>query len=298
MVGPSGTGKSTKAKEISEALRLEGVRSIIVNRDKLREMVFGYTEESISLYYKHDDLKFREYEINEVQDTVIKQALAEGKVVIIDNTHLRESYIKDLTKYNVPVKCEVMMTSKEEALRRDAQRVRSVGGVVINKQYAQLASLKGSFDFKVDEKLSHIEQNMENDHAMIFDIDGTLAHMNGRSPYDMSKVGEDTLDYPVWAAYKQAQNRGNKIIICTGREGTEECIKDTMQWLADNDITYDHICFRPEGSYEKDWKIKEAMWKAISHTYYIVAMYDDRNQVVSHARNLGLKVFQVAEGNF
>jgi len=46
MVGISGSGKSTKAKEISEK-----TGALIVNRDKLREMLFGYTEQNIASYY-------------------------------------------------------------------------------------------------------------------------------------------------------------------------------------------------------------------------------------------------------
>ena len=40
------------------------------------------------------------------------------------------------------------------------------------------------------------------------------------------------------------------------------------------------------------------MWKEIIKNYYIVAMIDDRKQVVDHARKLGFTVLQVDEGNF
>jgi len=44
--------------------------------------------------------------------------------------------------------------------------------------------------------------------------------------------------------------------------------------------------------------VKEEMWRKIIETNYIVSMYDDRNQVVNHARSLGFTVCQVADGNF
>jgi hypothetical protein len=47
-----------------------------------------------------------------------------------------------------------------------------------------------------------------------------------------------------------------------------------------------------------DWVIKETMWSEISKTHRIVALYDDRNSVVEHARRCGLSVFQVAEGDY
>ena len=38
--------------------------------------------------------------------------------------------------------------------------------------------------------------------------------------------------------------------------------------------------------------------RVICEKYYIEAMFDDRNQVVNHARKLGFSVFQVNEGGF
>ena len=46
-----------------------------------------------------------------------------------------------------------------------------------------------------------------------------------------------------------------------------------------------------------DWVVKEEMWKNISKQYNIIAMYDDRLQVVRRARALGLKVFNVEYNN-
>ena len=48
----------------------------------------------------------------------------------------------------------------------------------------------------------------------------------------------------------------------------------------------------------KDYIIKEEMWRDICSRYYISQMFDDRDQVVEHARLLGFNVNQVAAGNF
>ncbi len=300
LIGPSGAGKSTIARNIAEERTAAGEDVIIVGRDKLREMMFGYSERTVHEHYKKEDLGIREYKVSEVQDTIIKQALREKKTVIVDNTHLRLKYIKELLKYSTDVEVKLVEASIEDCIERDAARERSVGEEVIKSQFEQLEVLKQNYDFETlkAESVDKIEQDCQLPHAIIFDVDGTLAHMQNRSPYDMSKVSEDMLDHAVYEAYAAAKAAGYKIIICTGREGGEEGLVGTMDWLAENDILYDEFYIRPEGSYEKDYVVKERMWRDIVQSYYVVAMYDDRNQVVDHARKLGFKVFQVAEGNF
>ena len=63
MIGISGSGKSTKAKEISER-----TGALIINRDKLREMLFGYTESNIHNYYNLPDLYLKENQITSFQN--------------------------------------------------------------------------------------------------------------------------------------------------------------------------------------------------------------------------------------
>lgn len=300
MVGPSGSGKSTKAKLIQDCLEAEGNDVIIVGRDKLREMCYGFDEKTIHFHYTHEKVNIREYVISEIQSTVIKQALREGKIVIIDNTHLKVKYLKALNSFGVPVEYEVMTTSFERCVERDQQRTRTVGKEFIKKQFEQMEKLRQTFNFSSHPGIlvEKVVQNPANPKAFIFDIDGTLAKMHRRSPYDMSRVKEDKLNQPVWEAYDAAKKAGFKIIICTGRGGTEQGIQNTQEWLAENDITYHEFYIRPGDSFEPDWKVKEEMWRDIIKNYFIVGMYDDRNQVVEHARKLGFAVFQVAEGNF
>jgi len=130
----------------------------------------------------------------------------------------------------------------------------------------------------------------------IFDIDGTLAlNLNGRSPYDMSRVLEDKLHYVISHTLKLLSHEVS-IVICTGR--SEDSEEKTKLWLETNCIKYDSIYFRPYKNREPDYLIKERMWRHINETFNIIAIYDDRDQVVKHGRKLGITVFQVAEGNF
>ena len=299
MVGISGSGKSTRAKEMFDDFVSRGQRSIIVSRDKIREMIFGYNEEGIQSYYERLDLKSCEHTVSKVQDVLIKQALKEGKIVIVDNTHLKLKYLKDLSKYGVPIDVEVMKTEYPVCVARDQKRRKQVGAEIIHNQYVQFNELLPFETSIIQPKvIEPIVQDESLPRAIVFDIDGTLAHMKGRSPYDMSKVGEDELDLAVFGVLFNAYRVDYKIIVCTGRDGGPEGRQNTIKWLNNNFVYYDEFHMRPEGSHEKDYVVKERMWRDLVTRYNIVAMYDDRNQVVDHARKLGFKVFQVAEGDF
>lgn len=88
------------------------------------------------------------------------------------------------------------------------------------------------------------------------------------------------------------------IVICSGRkDGSRDVLK---KWLADNDIHYDDLFMRKQSDNRKDSIIKREIYEnEISKKYDVHLVFDDRNQVVDMWRNeLGLKVFQVADGEF
>ena len=301
MVGPSGSGKSTRAKYLRDKYINERQDCIIISRDKIREMIFGYTEAQMSDYYNsRTSLAGDEKLVTHTQHTLVNTYLKKGYVVIVDNTHLEMQYITKLQAYGVKVQLVVMEdVEKVDCVIRDEDRVRRVGKKIIDQQWEKFKKLKKFInDGDLKGWMGHyISQSESNPHAVIFDIDGTLAHMNGkRHAFEWEKVGLDDVDIQVREALWAHQKAGKKIIICTGRD--YQCREETMNWLSMNDITYDEIFFRPERSYDPDWKVKESMWHQITKSYYISACYDDRDQVVDHARRLGLKVYQVAEGDF
>jgi hypothetical protein len=56
---------------------------------------------------------------------------------------------------------------------------------------------------------------------------------------------------------------------------------------------------REYGDQRKDSIVKAEIFdQEIRGRYHVVAVFDDRDQVVRMWRSLGLTVFQVAEGNF
>lgn len=143
---------------------------------------------------------------------------------------------------------------------------------------------------------------------IIFDMDGTLMNIEHRRHH----VSGDKKD---WQAFKNATVRDtpydhicdlavmlgdvpdNRIIICTGRNETEEWI--TEKQLQASGIKYDALLMRPNDDYEPDDILKQRMLKELFKVGYNPEMvFDDRDSVVKMWRDQGLKCLQVADGDF
>ncbi len=135
--------------------------------------------------------------------------------------------------------------------------------------------------------------------AIIVDVDGTLADMKGvRGPFDWDKV---SLDKPHLDVIEMIQDFASlnkyKIIITTGRDGS--CMQDTVKWLVEYKVPFNDFFMRPEGDFRKDNIIKSEIYMDhIRPKYDVKFVVDDRDQVVEMWRSLGLRVLQVAPGNF
>lgn len=293
LVGISGSGKSTYA---SSLVQNDPQEFVLVNRDKIRELLFGYTEESISSYYQRGDLSALEKQVTLYEDTLIHEGLNLDKTVVVDATHLEKRYLERYKFWNVPVEYKYFDVELGVAIWRDLKRARTVGEEVIKRQYDKYKNLEKVENFEP----VLFEQNKSNVPCIIYDIDGTIAEKGDRNAFDWKRVGEDmTIDRVVatidWLSEINEDNRPI-IIVCTGRDAV--CEEETIEWLKGNAILYDKVYFRPEKDQRPDWVVKEEMWREIAKDHYIVGMYDDRNQVTRRARALGLKVFQVEYGNF
>lgn len=129
--------------------------------------------------------------------------------------------------------------------------------------------------------------------AIMVDIDGTLAHMTGRSPYDYSRVHEDTVDEVVASIIEHYPH----VVVMSGRP--EDCRGATEKWLAENGINYERLFMRPSGDKRPDDIVKWEMYQTnVEPHYHIDFVLDDRNRVVKMWRANGLKCLQVADGDF
>lgn len=135
---------------------------------------------------------------------------------------------------------------------------------------------------------------------VIFDIDGTLAKRNDRSPFDWAKVKHDSPNIPIVKILSLFSCCCSvyEIFIFSGRD--EICRKETIAWLMENGIRFKELYMRAEGDNRKDSIVKKELFeKHIQGKYNVLAVFDDRQQVVDMWRNeLGLTCLQVAPGDF
>lgn len=134
--------------------------------------------------------------------------------------------------------------------------------------------------------------------AFIFDVDGTLALHNGRGPFEYHKLSEDRPNMALAAVYRSIRSTGFDTVIMSGRPDTY--MHDTRKWLMSWGFYHDALFMRPEAEmYVKDSIIKEKLYREfVEPVWDIVAVFDDRNQVVDMWRSLGLPCYQVAPGDF
>ena len=142
-----------------------------------------------------------------------------------------------------------------------------------------------------------IQQDRSLPSAYIFDIDGTVALRNGRSPYDYTRVSEDLPNKPVIKILKQLQYNWYKIIFVSWRPNS--CEQDTFEWLCDNiDISYIELYMRKTWDKRPDTEVKREILEQLTKKYYIEWVFEDRTRCVQMYRESGITCFQVAEGNF
>lgn len=275
--GLPASGKSQFAKELLLANPGRWVRT---NKDLLREMAHAD-------HWSPANEKF----ILQLRNTTISMALAAGKHVIIDDTNFGKNIqqIQELVKgeAQVQVNDSFLKVPVEECIRRDLLRPKSVGKDVIMKMYNQ---------FVRPQLVKPIVYQPNLPDAIIVDMDGTLAIMGDRSPYDISRCDLDLPNLPVVETVQKLQE-SKTIIIMSGR--TDDGKEKTTAWLAKYGINYQHIYMRGVGDTRKDSIVKQELFERfVQDKYNVSLILDDRQQVVDMWRSLGLTVFQVGEGDF
>lgn len=246
--------------------------------------------------------------ITELVHNAIMTAVKSKFNVIVDQTNVNLRFLNELVSFCeklADVDFKIIDIKKEVAIERDANRERSVGKDVIEKMYKNYLELFNSnFDFSPRKKKPHIAKNIKwkrngnLPNAVIFDIDGTLAHMQGkRGTFDWNKVNLDVVDEKVRATLNAYRKAGYVIIVITGRDGVSKDM--TVQWLTDNKIEFNILYTKPENDFRKDTITKTEIFNNnIKGKYNVLAAYDDRKQAVNMWRGLGIKCYQVEDGDF
>lgn len=283
MRGYSGSGKSTIAREY--------VGNHIVSRDNIRAMLTGREDKFVG------DREF-EKTVTKVQLETVRSLVRNGHNVIIDDTNLNGSYLRkwrdQAACWGVGFHVHDVRTPLDECIRRDAARPNGVGRKVIEKQAKRFPMDKWPRVVPLQPAKPYRPGVLP---AITVDIDGTLAHMNGRSPYDPTRYHEDTVDEGISRLMQAIYTEGCYIILLSGR--SEEHREATEKWLVDNGVWWDNLFMRAKGDTRHDGIVKsELVDKHISGVYDVIAHFDDRDRVVDMMRTKGMKVLQVGYGDF
>lgn len=269
--GLPASGKSTHGFELVKS----GWKR--VNKDDLRQMIDGgkWT-------------RGNEKEILRTEKSIVSYFLSNGLNVVVDDTNFahEDTWKQIAESCGATFEVKFFDTPLLECIERDSKRGdKSVGSKVIMEMYERYL------------KPTPVPYDTSKPDCYLFDIDGTLAHMHNRSPYDWDKVYDDTLDESVYQVLLSHKNAGKDIIILSGRDGI--CRGNTIAWLKKHNIPYDMLYMREKGDSRKDTVIKKEIYDThIKDQWNVLGIYDDRDCVVNMWRSLGLKCYQCDYGNF
>lgn len=296
--GLPASGKTTWAKE---EVRLSNDKIIRVNMDDIRAMLgIPYSKDAEEIALK-------------IQDQAILSAIAAGKDVIVDNTHIEQNMPKRIKQlFDGDVLFKIKDLSKQavgECVRRDSLRDKPVGADVIRRMSGKLS--KGSWKLTEEWMNNYMfplipydpYDGKERSLCVVFDLDGTIFRHH-RSPYDYAKVETDTVFDHVKQILKFYWDNHYSVFLCSGRPDVWRGLDIramTEASLKANGIPYDHLFMR-NGLTQSDWNdsdVKQFIFETeLRDDYDIEAWFDDRDRVVRRLRKLNLNVPQVASGDF
>lgn len=329
--GLPGSGKSTQALEQSRKLKEEGIPNTIVNRDTIREDLYG-----------KDYLPSREKEdeVTKVQHALIRNALSKGNYVISDDTNLNPQFLPELLKIGKEFKTDFEQvyvdTPVQECLRRNKKRA-SEGGRFV-PEYVIHNMAKNAYD-PSGSRIKRIEINADkltakreigetagsrlleeasrkmaennpitqSKKVVLVDVDGTLSDDRkaaNRAFYDQKRKDFDYFFKSIKFAKPNkdvvdlANNLRDKedmsIIILTGR--SDSSAKELLEFIEKTGIKSSRVIAKKEGDYRPDNVFKKEALEGLQKEGLILAhSIDDRQRSVDAYRSMGIPVSRVEE---
>lgn len=263
-----------------------------VNKDDLRDMI------DVGAWSKTN-----EQLILNARDALVTLFISNKEVetVIVDDTNFEEKHFNTMVGFadsytklcnrDITVEYKDFLdVSLDECIERDSKRIKPVGQKVIREMHQRyiLPTIKDT-----------PAVNVKNGNAIICDIDGCAAHRCDRDWFEYEKVISDEADFAVRNIVNAFYEKGYKVFFVSGREGTAVCKDLTQRWLNENGFKHHSLLMRKEGDYRRDSIVKQEIYEQhIKDKYVVEFVLDDRDQVVSKWRELGLKCLQVQPGAF
>ncbi len=273
-VGISASGKTTWAETQKHCM-------VNINRDDIR---FNIVQPG-SDWSTYKFTKMNEARVTEIELSIATDASKFGKDIIVSNTNLnpktREFWKKFAKEHDYEFEIKEFPITLEEAIKRDNLRQNGVGERVIRKQYDQWLKYIGRKTYTPNEQLPN---------CIIVDIDGTVAEMNGRNPFEWDKVDTDLpRQFVIDVVTGYADRHNCHIVFLSGRDGC--CYAKTYDWIAKyvgHDISWS-LNMRKTKDFRKDCIVKEEIfWNFVAPKYKVIGVFDDRPQVLQMWHELKL----------
>lgn len=295
----AGGGKSFKANELAKE-----IDAIIVSADDYWYVDGKYKFDVTKLKFAHQEC-FQKF----------KNAIANGKNVIVDNTNLKFEDIKkyfeylivsnNTTKYYYHADiCEVQFNDIEQAIlhrtgREDEKNIPKERMYEMYRAFKRTnaialmyANYKGKFPFIFERDLSSNCQFFDNYYvqdetktpAIICDLDGTLSLFKMpdgsslRNPFDAGTCDTDIINVAVAKALVGFELMDHKIIFVSGRE--DKFREPTMAFLERVSEKYGinkdiTIYMRKSGDFRPDDIVKDEIYHGEIEPYYQVTAVFD-----------------------
>lgn len=278
-VGIPASGKSTWAKQYVR----DNADCVRICRDDFRAMLKDST------MLDRDGENF----VTDLVEASIRKAVQNGLNVVVDQTNCNARFLKKLIEFSrnlSDVKFAVFPIPLEEAVKRNKGGENPVPEDVIRKMVDGWHSVTemGFQDLEMVSVAPYVAPpNLPP--AILCDLDGTLAHMVDRGPFDWAKVSQDALNVAV-AKMLCAHNTHAHIILLSGRDSV--CRRQTEEWLAGNGVKYDTLYMRTAGDCSPDTVVKRQIFdEHIRDKFDVIGVFDDRKSVKRMWVQLGLHVF-------
>lgn len=287
--GLPASGKSTLARKIVDANPTHTAR---FNWDDIRNMMGPYwipERENTKVLYA-------------LRDAFINNMMSNQWDIVIDNMNLNpkelEHYNKIVSEYNnnhtdkYEIEVTTLFTPVEECVRRDALRSNPIGESVIRSIWQKYRNFLCTEENK--EIVSKLKPATDLPKAVIFDVDNTLCFNTSGRPYYGTAQGllDDVPNINAIIAAQVYHSGGIKVLLVTGREGTDEIKEATQKWMENNQVPIDEYYFRPVNNRESGDKIKAQIISGISNKYNVIGIYEDSSKIVKSLREMGYTVFQ------
>lgn len=281
LVGPPGSGKSTKAKIYA----------------------------TIGCRYINQDSQGKDGHWK-----IFEQALKDGENIIVDRMNFDK---QQRAKYLVPAKrlgYTTQIVVIHESLKTCYERIQKRENHETIKDAATGRKVLHFFFTKYErptlDEADHVEftyPDGEKPSAVVCDLDGTLCNIEHRRHFVRGEGKRDWRSFyeglkndtvNKWCAELIHNFKASHCIVLASGRGDEN-EKATREWLTQNEIQFDDLFMRQRGDSRKDYIAKEIILDFEILTRYAPYFFiDDRKQVVDMWRQRGYTCLQCDEGDF